>query len=460
MSALPLFTVLPPAQPSAALEKPVSSSAPPPALASEGARDEVLSPALMNDANSQGSNEADGATSFWDTLQQQAASSDPALGQNISALNSPLSDTVSDHEIAVDELTVENIQVQGVDPLIDQSTKEQLMVAPWSSAAIQAPDTGSQQDFANPAMDQILSQRSAQPQVQSQAGVLSPIELQSKSILGAPLSQGLMAPVMTEEVAKASQPMTGQLAQMAGTGTKPILDKETGGLSSGITLDESLMMKEPINIHEKPITLTMPDTITAPAMTQTTSTTQDFALMETADGLDALQATTGQNTKDLAQGSKVLTSSTEMADKVLAGQAKIDVPPSSPKFTEQIAQRIGIMSTEQLQTARIQLDPPELGSLEIKIRVQQDQVSVAFSSGHQVVRDALEAQSPRLREMLEEQGVELTDVNVSDQQQQTAGEGKSEGLPGEDGEDWVDDEMNEEVLITEAQSDSLVDYFA
>ena len=118
------------------------------------------------------------------------------------------------------------------------------------------------------------------------------------------------------------------------------------------------------------------------------------------------------------------------------------------------------MSTEQLQAARIQLDPPELGSLEIKIRVQQDQVSVAFSSGHQVVRDALEAQSPRLREMLEQQGVELTDVNVSDQQQQSAGEGNSEGVPGEGGDDWVDDEMNEEVLITEAQSDSLVDYFA
>ena len=458
MSALPLFTVLPPAQPSAALEKPVSPSPPPSALASEATGDEVLSPALMNEANPQGSNDSDGATSFWDTLQQQAASTDPALGQNISALNSSLSDTISDHEIAVDELTVENIQVQGVDPLIDQSTKEPLMVTPWSSAVIQSP--GSQQDFANPAMDQILSQRSAQPQVQSQAGVLSPIELQSKSILDAPLSQGMMAPVMTEEVAKASQPMTGQLAQMAGAGTKPILDKETGGLSSGMTLDESLMMKEPINIHEKPITLAMPDAITAPAMTQTTSTTQDFALMETADGLDALQTTTGQNTKDLAQGSKVLTSSTEMADKVLSGQARIDVPPSSPKFTEQIAQRIGIMSTEQLQTARIQLDPPELGSLEIKIRVQQDQVSVAFSSGHQVVRDALEAQSPRLREMLEQQGVELTDVNVSDQQQQSAGEGNSEGVPDEGGEDWVDDEMNEEVLITEAQSDSLVDYFA
>ena len=148
------------------------------------------------------------------------------------------------------------------------------------------------------------------------------------------------------------------------------------------------------------------------------------------------------------------------ADKVLAGQTKIDVPPSNPQFTDQVAQRIGIMATEQLQTARIQLDPPELGSLEIKIRVQQDQVSVAFSSGHQVVRDALESQAPRLREMLEQQGVELTDVNVSDQQQKQTGEGGEGELTGQGGDDWNEDDMEEASILTEAQSDSLVDYFA
>ena len=232
--------------------------------------------------------------------------------------------------------------------------------------------------------------------------------------------------------------------------------------SEGIKLTEGLITDVNVNIHEKPLTLTPQDTITPVNTASTASLTQDISLAESVDNLEGIQTNLTQTNKDLTQSSKMLSPALQNsgADKVLAGQAKIDVPPSNPQFTDQVAQRIGIMATEQLQTARIQLDPPELGSLEIKIRVQQDQVSVAFSSGHQVVRDALESQAPRLREMLEQQGVELTDVNVSDQQQKQAGEGGEGELTGQGGDDWNEDDMEEASILTEAQSDSLVDYFA
>ena len=77
------------------------------------------------------------------------------------------------------------------------------------------------------------------------------------------------------------------------------------------------------------------------------------------------------------------------------------------------------MNTDNVQHARIQLDPPEMGVLEIRLRVQQDQVAVAFNSGNQMVRDALDSQSARLRDMLEQQGIQLTDVSVGDQGQQS-----------------------------------------
>ncbi len=458
MSALPLFTALPPAQASAALEKSITTPNPPSTLASKESGDDFSDSGIVLETPMQGSTDSDAAHSFWDTLQQQAASVTPDLGRNVSASSNAMPDLVSENSSVPEDINVDAIQVQGPSPLIEQTVSEQGLIAPWSMAAIQATANEGGAIVGNSAMDQILSQRSAQPQVQAQAGVLSSIELQSKSILDAPLTQGVAAPVMAEA---AAQPMIGQLVQSTSSESNNILRREGSSLSQGVTLDESLMMDEPINIHEKPITLIMPEVLTSQAATQATNATQDLTLMETVGELDAFQVTTGQNTKDLSQSvsSKVLDSATQMADKVLAGQAKIDVPPSSPKFTEQVAQRIGIMSSEQLQTARIQLDPPELGSLEIKIRVQQDQVSVSFTSGHQVVRDALEAQSPRLREMLEQQGVELTDVNVSDQQQ-PGSEGNTEGSQGEGAEDWVDDEMREETLVTEVQSDSLVDYFA
>ena len=462
MSALPFFSALPPAQSGASLEKAVNATQPPSSLASNATGEESLAPNTMSEMHSQGEGGEEASQSFWDTLQQQAASSDPAAGQLVSALNSNLQEADDGSmldSMSVEEVQVEEIHIQGIDQV---DMVEVAALSPWSMTAMQSAGLNQESTDNNPAMDQILTQRAAQPQVQQQAGILSQNELQLKTSLDTPITQPLMTTTLTEEVAKTTQPLAGQVMQSMTPESlsKSMLGKETTGTQSGIKLTEGLMSEAPVNIHEKPITLAGQETVTAPIVNQPIASTQDFSLMEGADGMDPLQSLDNQSLKDSERASKVLNTNNQGADKVLAGQAKIDVPPSSPKFTEQIAQRIGIMATEQLQTARIQLDPPELGSLEIKIRVQQDQVSVAFASGHQVVRDALEAQSPRLREMLEQQGVELTDVNVSDQQQQAAGDGNSEGLSEEGAEGWSEDDMTEETLVTEVKSDSLVDYFA
>lgn len=146
-------------------------------------------------------------------------------------------------------------------------------------------------------------------------------------------------------------------------------------------------------------------------------------------------------------------------------QAKLDIPPTDVRFGEQMSKRIGMMVTEQMQTARIQLDPPELGSLEIKVRVQQDQVNVSFASNNHAVRDALEAQAPRLREMLNQQGVDLGNLDVSSQGKQDQG---GQGEPQGQGEQFVDeqgvlpsdalDDLEQQIKTIE--KDGSVDYFA
>ncbi|EAT12561.1 hypothetical protein HF888_11915 [Bermanella marisrubri] len=146
-------------------------------------------------------------------------------------------------------------------------------------------------------------------------------------------------------------------------------------------------------------------------------------------------------------------------------QAKLDLPPSDIRFSEQVSKRIGMMVTEQMQSARIQLDPPELGSLEIKVRVQQDQVNVSFASNNHAVRDALEAQAPRLREMLNQQGVDLGNLDVSSQGQQSSG---GDGHTQDEGEYLIEDEgtASSEALdqleqqIKTIENDGAVDYFA
>lgn len=73
------------------------------------------------------------------------------------------------------------------------------------------------------------------------------------------------------------------------------------------------------------------------------------------------------------------------------------------------------MINQNLSSAEIKLNPAHLGPIEILIDLSDDQVSVSFSSRHAVVRDAMEMALPKLREMLDENGFNLADADISQQ---------------------------------------------
>ncbi len=70
------------------------------------------------------------------------------------------------------------------------------------------------------------------------------------------------------------------------------------------------------------------------------------------------------------------------------------------------------------QTARITLNPPELGPLQITVNVSGDQATASFASPHADVRQAITDALPRLREMLAGAGIDLGQTNVGAQAQQ------------------------------------------
>ncbi|MBS7673262.1 flagellar hook-length control protein FliK, partial [Vibrio cholerae] len=75
-------------------------------------------------------------------------------------------------------------------------------------------------------------------------------------------------------------------------------------------------------------------------------------------------------------------------------------------WTEEVVNRVMYLSSANLKSAEIQLQPAELGRLDIKVNMTADQqAQVNFMSGHAVVREALESQSGRLREMFAQQGM-------------------------------------------------------
>lgn len=100
-------------------------------------------------------------------------------------------------------------------------------------------------------------------------------------------------------------------------------------------------------------------------------------------------------------------------------------------WSEELVNRVMYLSSANLKAADIQLQPAELGRLDIRVNMIPDQqTQVTFMSAHVGVREALDGQMHRLREMFAQQGMGQVDVNVSDQSrgsQEQAQQGQGQG---------------------------------
>jgi len=114
---------------------------------------------------------------------------------------------------------------------------------------------------------------------------------------------------------------------------------------------------------------------------------------------------------------------------------------------QQLGEKIRWMVNARNTMAEIRLDPPELGSMQVRVNVAGDAASVSFVVQSQQAKEALADAMPKLRDMLSQQGIELGDAQVrkdnssgQDNGQQLAGDshqGQGAGNRGEN--DGLDD---------------------
>ncbi|MHC8378268.1 flagellar hook-length control protein FliK [Pseudomonas sp. MDT1-16] len=145
-------------------------------------------------------------------------------------------------------------------------------------------------------------------------------------------------------------------------------------------------------------------------------------------------------------------------------------------WTEEVVNRVMYLSSANLKAADIQLQPAELGRLDIRVNMVPDQqTQVTFMSAHPGVREALDGQMHRLRDMFAQQGMGQVDVNVSDQSRGWQGQGQDQAQQGQ-GQggrtnasggrlDSMDDELAVSVAEVAASTTSVigssaVDYYA
>jgi len=99
----------------------------------------------------------------------------------------------------------------------------------------------------------------------------------------------------------------------------------------------------------------------------------------------------------------------------VAQAVTVNTPFEAADWDQALGERIQWLASQKVQGAQVKLNPANLGPIEVRIQMQNDQASVQFSAHHAVVREALEAALPRLRDMFEASGVQLVDVDVSGQ---------------------------------------------
>lgn len=189
------------------------------------------------------------------------------------------------------------------------------------------------------------------------------------------------------------------------------------------------------------------------------------------DGLkDLKSATTDTRVDDFASRLAALT---QAATPKTANALPVNQPIAMHQsgWTEEVVNRVMYLSSANLKAADIQLQPAELGRLDIRVNMVPDQqTQVTFMSAHPGVREALDGQMHRLREMFVQQGMGQVDVNVSDQ---SRGQGQDQSQQSQSGRttasggrlDSMDDEHSPAVVEVAAATTSVigssaVDYYA
>ncbi|MCQ4246283.1 flagellar hook-length control protein FliK [Stutzerimonas decontaminans] len=198
----------------------------------------------------------------------------------------------------------------------------------------------------------------------------------------------------------------------------------------------------------------------------------ELAVKDLLDSVEAPKESRSSSASELAAArlnplSQAITQQVQQAQRpaLVPGQP---VQMQQSGWSEAVVNRVMWLSSQNLKSAEIQLDPAELGRMEVRIDLTKDQAQVTFLSPHAGVRDALEGQMQRLREMFTQQGMNLMDVNVSDQSLARGWQGGADGgasrggssADGEAGEGELQQGVSEISSNRSAGDRGLVDYYA
>lgn len=202
------------------------------------------------------------------------------------------------------------------------------------------------------------------------------------------------------------------------------------------------------------------------ALPSDTQLTPAVAATATKQAAESTPSPTGPTGPTAAMGPIVSTHTS--VQPTFAAAPVVSAQLGSNEWQQTISQHITLFTRQGQQSAELRLHPEDLGQIQISLKLDDNQAQLQMISGHSHVRAALEAALPVLRTQLAENGIELTQSNISSEnfngqqqassqhQQQTSRSGNTGGF----------DEESDELLAvpatlqSAARGNNAVDIFA
>ena len=97
----------------------------------------------------------------------------------------------------------------------------------------------------------------------------------------------------------------------------------------------------------------------------------------------------------------------------------VATPVLHPRWVEDVGQHVNVMMNTKLESAQLQVNPPNMGPVDITLKMGPDGAQLSFVAAVPETRQALEDGLARLSTMLADNGIQLSEANVSSGQPQS-----------------------------------------
>ncbi|MCA8115766.1 flagellar hook-length control protein FliK [Burkholderia cepacia] len=297
---------------------------------------------------------------------------------------------------------------------------------------------------ANPDAAALAAAAAVQAQLQARMDNAAPVDpaaaaaaAQKAAVSGQPDATATLADHAATDAAAAAQPaapasgrdaLQTALDRLTG-GSGAIAIPATGSTASAPASTASTGATAPLTPKVPTFDRTLADAKGALAPQQTPTQTTAQALQANANAQSGEQhalaaagdATDPAASATLAAGATAAAATqanlqlSPAAGAIAAANAHVLAPHvGTPDWTDALSQKVVFLSNAHQQSAELTLNPPDLGPLQVVLRVADNHAHALFVSQHAQVRDAVEAALPKLREAMESGGLGLGSATVSD----------------------------------------------